>query len=559
MFITTTTTGILVKKVKNLLIFKELIKAVFPFSLLNKNIKILRNSSKLKNTPVALIFEKRVWKIVLCKMKNQVVKRIMDNSFGGYYREELINLRSIDRDLPEPLKIARDFARSYDGKNLSRAHLFFKQAQMLADYEDDFDYDKNVIRYYPTYQSLNNNELRAYFSWRTKWRKGIKKETSLSFAFIYVYELIHLVGCADAKESYSKLTAFVKDYFIFDSYIEVYMKDWLIDFVVYYGLDPILLEDTEKIQKDKAISILLNIHENKDEDIFQSVSELSGTTLTNSRLTKKYPEMMKAVVVGTLRRVASHYAEKCQNSWIDRYFGYFWKKRVWFFQKAIFFYRKPTENCEIELSTSRKYSCVDGIWYLNEFQFVPEYRKRFLDLLRTIDSMIRKFLNFPHQIQQKITTKWIVKTIEEEIQKWNEVKQRKESRKREIHFDLSKLGDIRSDSVETREKLLTEEEIQDNSAVQTETESDILNSANSECDPSNDNVGFDSLSSQEKRYLQCLLNGISINWISNEGLLPSLLCDSINDKLFCLFEDTVLENGEIIEDYTEELKKGLCS
>ena len=134
-----------------------------------------------------------------------------NSSFGGYYREELINLQSMDRDLPESLKIARDFARSYDGKNLSRAHLFFEQAQMLADYEDDFDYDRNVTRYYPTYQSLNNDELRAYFSWRTKWRKGIKKETSLSFAFIYMYELIHLIGCTDAEEAYSKLTEFVRD------------------------------------------------------------------------------------------------------------------------------------------------------------------------------------------------------------------------------------------------------------------------------------------------------------------------------------------------------------
>ena len=473
------------------------------------------------------------------------------NSFGGYYREELINLRSIDRNLPEPLKIARDFVRSYDGKNLSRAHLFFKQAQMLADYEDDFDYDKNVVRYYPTYQSLNNDELRAYFSWRTKWRKGIKRETSLSYAFIYMYELIHLIGCADAEEAYLKLTEFVRDYSIFDSYIEVYLKDWLKDFVVYYGLDPSLLEDAGEIQKDKAISVLLNIYGNNDEDVFQAVSELSGATLMKSRLTKKYPDMMKAVVIGTLRRVASHYAEKCQNSWVDRYFGYFWEKRVWFFQKAVFFYRKPTENREIELSSSRKYSCVDGIWYLKEFQFIPEYRKRFLDLLRTIDSMLRKSVNFPHQIQQKITTKWIVKTIEEEIQKWND--QKKKARKRKVSFDFSKLRDIRSDSAETREKLLTEEEIQDDFA------DEISDSTNSECNPSNDNVGFDSLSPQEKRYLQCLLNGASVNWISSEGLLPSLLCDSINDKLFTLFEDTVLEDGALIEDYTEELKKGLCS
>ena len=487
---------------------------------------------------------------------NQVINRIIGDSFGGYYREELINLQSMDRGLPEPLKIARDFARSYHGKNLSRAHIFLEQARMLADYEDDFEYDKNVIRYYPTYQALNNNELKAYFSWRTKWRKGIKKETNLSFAFIYIYELIHLVGCTNAEEAYSKLSDFANDYSVFDPYVNIYLKDWLKDFVVYYGLDPALLMNMKDIRKDKAISVLMEIYEQNDEDVFQAAAELSGNTLKNSRLIKKYPDMLRAIVAGSLREIASHYAKKCQNSWIDRYFGYFWKKRVWFFEKAIFCYQKPTKDREIELSSVRKYSCVNGLWYLNEFHFIPEYRKRFLDLLRTIDSIIRKSVNFPHQIQQKITTKWIVKTIEGEIQKWNEIKQKEEARKREVHFDLSKLGDIRSDSAETREKLLTEEEIEDDSMISVATKPDISDST--ECDPSNDNVGFSLLSPQEKRYLQCLLNGTSVNWISTEGLLPSLLCDSINDKLFCLFEDTVLEDGVLIEDYTEELKKGLC-
>lgn len=485
------------------------------------------------------------------------VDKLLENIDNKMYTDEPIVADSVKHELPKPLKKARDFEMSVRSSGgLTRAQIFLEEAKKLADYEDDFDYDKDITRYYPTYQSLSNKELRGYFSWRTKWRKGLKEKTCLSFAFIYVYELIHLIGCINAEEAFSKLIEFSDDYSSFDPYINVYLKGWLKDFIVYYGLDPALLVDTEDIRKDEAISVLVKIYDQSDEDVFRAVSELSGTTLKNSRLTKKCPDMMKAVVVGTLRRVASHYAEKCQNSWIDRYFGYFWKKRVRFFEKAVFFYQKPTEDREIELSSSRKYSCINGMWYLNEFQFVPEYRKRFLDLLRTIDSVIRKSINFPHLIQQKITTKWIIKTIKEEIQKWNELKQRKEARKREVHFDLSKLGDIRSDSAETREKLLTEEEIEVDFSDQ--TDSNVSDQINYGSNPTNDNTGFDSLSPQEKRYLQCLLDGISVNWINNEGLLPSLLCDSINDKLYDLFEDTVLEDGVLIEDYTEELKKGLC-
>ena len=492
---------------------------------------------------------------------DQIVRRITDHSFGGCYFDEFIKPRSADVNLPGPLKIARALEESAKGRKLSRAQLFFEQAKMLSDYEDDFNYPRDITRYYPTYQSLTNKELRAYFSWRAKWRKGVRKKTSLSFAFIYIYELIHLIGCDNAKDAYSKLTEFSVEYAFFDPYINTYLKDWIRDFVVYYRLDPALLANTEDIQKDNAISVLLKIHEKSDEDIFQAVVELSGNTLKNSRLVKQYSDMMKAVVSGTLREVASHYAQKCRNTWIDHYFGYSLKNRVWFFAKAVFCYQKSNEDCEIELSPIRRYQCIDGQWYSHKFQYVSEYRKRFLDLLRTIDAVVRKSVNFPHLIQQKITTKWIVKAIEEEIRKWKDLKRREEVRRKRLQFDLSKLGGIRSDSDITREKLLTEEEIEDNFEISDDENSDNIasNSVDSESDLSKDNVGFDFLSAQEKRYLQCLLSGKSVNWITDEGLFPSLICDSINDKLYSLFEDIVLEDGILVEDYTEELKKGLCS
>ena len=69
-----------------------------------------------------------------------------------------------------------------------------KQAKLLANFEDDYSYEGNVVRYYPTYQALTDQELRGYFSWRTKLRRGNIQKTCLSFAFLYIYELINQVG-----------------------------------------------------------------------------------------------------------------------------------------------------------------------------------------------------------------------------------------------------------------------------------------------------------------------------------------------------------------------------
>ena len=132
----------------------------------------------------------------------------------NYYKDEPIVPRSADETLPEPLRVIRSLEKSDSGPRL-----FLQQALLAADYEDDYEYDKEVIRYYPTYQTLSNKELRAYFSWRTKWRRGDLRETSLSFAFLYIYELLHLVGCSDARDAYEKLKNFARDYSVFNSKI----------------------------------------------------------------------------------------------------------------------------------------------------------------------------------------------------------------------------------------------------------------------------------------------------------------------------------------------------
>ena len=43
----------------------------------------------------------------------------------------------------------------------SRESIFVKQGKLLANYEDDYVYDRPVLRYFPTYQSLTDPELRG--------------------------------------------------------------------------------------------------------------------------------------------------------------------------------------------------------------------------------------------------------------------------------------------------------------------------------------------------------------------------------------------------------------
>lgn len=42
----------------------------------------------------------------------------------------------------------------------------------MEDFEDDYDGDAPFSMYYPCYQMMGYEQLRTYFSWRSKVRKG---------------------------------------------------------------------------------------------------------------------------------------------------------------------------------------------------------------------------------------------------------------------------------------------------------------------------------------------------------------------------------------------------
>ena len=64
------------------------------------------------------------------------------------------------------------------------------------------------------------------------------------------------------------------------------------------------------------------------------------------------------------------------------------------------------------------------------------------------------------------------------------------------------------------------------------------------------------LNPTEYRLLQCLLYGMDRSWVRTEGYILSVLLDSINEKLYDVFQDSVLDDaGQPMEDYIDELKE----
>lgn len=434
----------------------------------------------------------------------------------------------------------------------SREWLFYKQGKFMEDFEDDYESDVLFDKYYPTYSDMTLEQQRAYFGWRTKVRRGEYAPTELSFMFVYAYELINLIGVHTPQEGYDRLKALLDNYGESQPKLKKYIAEWLYDMVIYYGLDTLLIADCELRKFDDAITVLRDISSRSQEEIFSALNTVSSYNAERSAFCKAYPEDFKAVTAASYRELDEYYRNNRKNTLFDKYFG----KRVCnvhrMFNSAVFCHYRTVKHTGVTVSEVRRYVFRHGEWYCEEYVGRPHANKQAGELLRAVDAIMRRRYDHPKQIQQPDIIKPLVKIIEQEIDKLLTEKKRAEAAR--VDIDLSKLGSIRRAADITRDKLIVEEEADDSEPIhevapqpepQEETPSEAENTT--------------PLDEGEYEFVRALLFGGDYSAAArNAGSMPSLLADSVNEKLYDIFADTVIEfDGDtpvIIEDYEEELK-----
>lgn len=425
----------------------------------------------------------------------------------------------------------------------SRESIFIKQGKLLAAYEDDYVYDRQVLRYFPTYQSLTNPELRGYFSWRTKLRRGNLQKTSLTYAFLYIYELLNQIGVADPVDGYRKLTEFRDAYGALDDGILPYLNLWLMDYVVYYNLDAGLLADDPQVRFNRGIAVLDSIQSRGDEEVIRAVKQLSPKWLERSKFYREYREDCDTVIVRVLRRMSAHYNARCKKTMVEQYFGSFSQYRVILFDAAVFHERQVEGSRQYMVDENYIYRCRNGLWSVQKYNCLPHSNGKLGDVLKAIDGVMRECYGYGRPIQYKLDTKWILKIIQEEAR--NLLAEKKAAEEKKITIDYSRLARIRSDAAVTRDRLMVEEEAEEEAPlVQTPAPAE---------EPEDT-----PLTKDEYRLLQSLLYGRDYGWVRSSGLMLSVLVDGINDKLYDTFSDSVLlgdDPPELIEDYIADLKE----
>ena len=450
-----------------------------------------------------------------------------------------------EEKLPAPLQAARSLEKGAACMYQNRRSLFLNQAKLLEFYKDDYEGEYISHCYYPTYDLLSNRELRSYFAWRTKVRNGDIQPSCSCFAYLYLYELINGIGTGTPVEGLHKMDDFAAAYKEYESSLMNYYANWRKSYIIYYNLSDSFLGGEEREGEEAHMSVLDSAQEQTDDAIAAAVKQLAPGWLNRSKFYKTHQTDMDRVIVQVLRRMHQHYSTRSKRTFSEQLFGSRETHSVDLFCHAVFCDPLRHENSRYYITDSHYYECRNGYWTETSC-FIDSHKRRKLEnLMKTIDASLRVALNDGKPIKSPSQLKWVTKVIEEEVAALLETQKQQEAAAKRVQIDYSALAQIRREAAITQDKLATEEEMEEEapSAVQPPP-------------PQPETLPGDCpLDKTQYRLMQNLLYGGDTSWVQREGKMVSVLLDSINEILYDVFQDAVIEDQQVVEDYIDELKE----
>ena len=541
--------------------------------------------------------------------------------------------RQMQNFLPDQYRKMREISRWQEdpkggaGRWLSEAELFYRQGLLMADFEDDCPYNGTFKSYFPTYNAMSDRQLRGYFTWRAQVRRGTVEETSTSFAFLYLYELICGIGVDDPLDGFNKIKAFWDVYRAFEPGIDRFARVWLQDYAVFHGLDPKLLRDSKTVMFDNALielrraardlvpapapsgqtpkrrktsepTLPLPPDEVREERLMAAINALSTYNLSNSRLDRSHHRDLRHVACAVYVRMARYYDTHRKTGIVASLFGEETAMPYTMFASAVFFAPERHEDCEYRLDPIHIYRCQNGFWECMRIHGSRQKSSKLGEMMRACDQRLRLALDPGHPLKEEKVPKYLAKIIDDEIVAWLSWDAAHQPVK--IDIDLTQLGHIRSAAAQTREALLIDEEREDGAPV--EAEATLIEQPNTESAPGmtaepgemtirQDEPDEPTVSTEEfgvvapllvsvgapvtpapteaanklapaaDAFLRALLEQNAAQAtlaVAHSGKSEDMLVDSINEELFDLVGDTVIEFGaagpQIIEDYEADVR-----
>lgn len=504
---------------------------------------------------------------------------------GPVYRDEpiLFTAAQMAEYTPPQIRRMRRAAQNFSSYSQSTAMLFYTQGKMMESFEDDYPGHAEYFQYFPTYQVMTNQQLRVYFTWRSRVRSGWIEQTSLSYAYVYVYELLGGIGVSSPQEGYDRLCRFWQAYRDLDSRLDDHVPGWLRDYAAWHGLNPVQLSGGGLSGQEQAVLTLLHRQEHSDSEVCAALSLLSSYSLENSRFYKLHPEQTAQVVSRVYAALEEYYGKNRKNDLCAKLFGRMYSSPHQMFQGAVFYQDKPHPDAVYELTPLHRFRCENDRWTREHFYLYRQKSPEAGALLKQIDYQLRQAWGFKSPLKPAELSKTFQSVLDKVMAQWQagraaEQEAAARAAAPRLVIDTSRLQQIRRAALETQQRLIVDEPEdapappafvpREPSALASAAASAVPApgaapaAAPAAPDPVPAPAGPEDeldLRPEEIRLLRCLLYGRPWqDWVRAAGLTPALLADRINEALFDRFADTVLccdgDVPSLIEDYTDELK-----
>ena len=462
----------------------------------------------------------------------------------------------------------RDIARQYRSSlgyysgffdrrsHQDNARIFYEQALFMKDFEDDSQEQVPFSAYFPYYQMLGYNQLRTYFTWRTKVRKGIIENISLSYAYLYIYELLNNIGVANPQDGLDKLLSFRISFGNFEPSIDKYVLKWIKDYHIYYGL-PQTFKDFVK-EHDLVRYYPEITSDTSAFDLFCSVSKYD---IRKSKFfTAETSKLITDCFGFVMDRIRHDF--KTVGMSFDNIFFHPRRAANWIpFRNALFYPHLTQPDRRVVISENEIYICNNNQWTYST-SITTENGKQFIGyVMKQMEAVLRQLTKYKFKLTASVgminpeTTAmlqslgiFIDKTVQSAVKEFY-----KEATKIIVTVDHSSLARIRQEALETQESLIVEEQpeplVSESAAAPpdeavSDDASDIWNSLKL------------ALTEIEMQALTLILQGENLKAFADDhNIMLEVLADGINEKAMDHIGDNLLDDElAIYEDYENQVK-----
>lgn len=473
-------------------------------------------------------------------------------------RNTFAEMRAIARQYPSPF--SRESSFFNERTRFDNARVFYNQAQFMSDFEDSYEEQAAFSAYFPHYQMMGYEQLRTYFTWRTRVRRGEIGKTSLSYAFLYMYELLNNIGVRDPKEGLDRLCDFWRAFRAFDASIDKYFYRWLKDYYIYYPLE----KSFQAFARENDFGthypgLLENESSAYSFELFCAVSKYD---ITKSAFFAQKGQRIVDCFGFVIFRLRQAFQSAGLN-FDDAVFQPTKGLSVWVpFKDALFNHWLRQPDRRVVFSQNEIYLCNKNKWSFSTVITMASGRQLVGYVMRQTESVLREVLKYKHklsanmeavdpELRQKLAAAGLPldKIVRDAVLEFH-----REATKTVVSVDERALNRIRQEALATQEKLVVAED----APPQKEAASPPLPPTP---EPAMAPDGWASLraalSEVELRALAAVLReGANLKQFADaNGVMPEVLADGINEKAADFIGDSLLDDdGAVYDDYKENVK-----